>query len=151
MGRLWRQSANCTLRPTELVHEVYLRLRGSRTHWQNRSHFLACAANAMRQILVDHARKRRSQKRGGKYARVPLDDYAQAQPLSLDDILSVEQSLNRLQELDPTSAELVVLRFYGGLTVEEAAEAVGLGLTAAKSRLTFAQTWMHRDMRAGPQ
>jgi len=137
-----------TIQPTALVHEAYVRLVGSDGQWENRAHFLACAANVMRQILVDYARKRGSAKRGSGAIQVPLDDRANPAELPLDEILAVNEALDRLAEIDPVKAELVKLRFFGGLTVAESAKVVGLSLTTVKEHLRFAQAWIGRRLSA---
>jgi RNA polymerase sigma factor (TIGR02999 family) len=135
-----------TLQPTVLVHEAYMRLVGSDQEWQNRSHFLACASNVMRQILIDYARKRSSAKRGSGAIQVPLGDHPVQTALSLDAILAVNEALNRLKEFDPLKEELVKLKFFGGLTIAEAAKVVGISLTTAKEHLRAAQAWMNREL-----
>jgi RNA polymerase sigma factor (TIGR02999 family) len=138
-----------TLQPTVLVHEAYMRLVGSDQEWQNRAHFLACASNAMRQILIDYARKRISAKRGSGAVRVPLEDRAAPAALSLDTILAVNEALNRLKEFDPLKEELVKLKFFGGLTIAEAAKVAGVSQTTAKEHLRSAQAWMNRELSGG--
>ncbi len=138
-----------TLQPTVLVHEAYLRLVGSDTEWQNRAHFLACASNVMRQVLIDYARKRKSAKRGDGAVQVPLEDHPVQQALSLDTILAVNEALGRLKEFDPLKAQLVQLRFFGGLTVADAAKVAGLSLTVAKEHLRAANAWMNRELTGG--
>jgi RNA polymerase sigma factor (TIGR02999 family) len=139
-----------TLQPTVLVHEAYMRLVGTDQEWQNRAHFLACASNVMRQILIDYARKRSSAKRGSRAVQVPLEDRPAPAALSLDTILAVNEALNRLKEFDPIKEELVKLKFFGGLTVAEAAKVVGVSLTTAKEHLRAAQAWMNRELSGGP-
>lgn len=136
-----------TLQPTVLVHEAYMRLVGSDQEWQNRAHFLSCASNVMRQILIDYARRRISAKRGSGAVRVPLgDDQAVPTALSLDAILAVNEALDRLKEFDPLKEELVKLKFFGGLTVAEVAKVKGISLTTAKDHLRAAQAWMNREL-----
>jgi RNA polymerase sigma factor (TIGR02999 family) len=135
-----------TLQPTVLVHEAYMRLVGSEQEWQNRAHFLACASNVMRQILIDYARKRIAAKRGSGAVKVELEDYTAEEGLPLDTILAVNQALDRLKELDPVKEELVRLRFFGGLTIAEAAKVVGVGVTTAKEHFRSAQAWMNREL-----
>lgn len=138
-----------TLQPTVLVHEAYLRLVGSEQEWENRAHFLGCASNVMRQILIDYARKRTSAKRGSGAVQVPLEDHAVRTALSLDEILAVNEALNRLKEFDPLKEELVKLKFFGGLTIAEAAKVAGISLTSAKDHLRAAQAWMNRELGIG--
>ena len=138
-----------TLQPTVLVHEAYIRLVRSEQDWQNRAHFLACASNVMRQILIDYARKRIAAKRGSGAVKVELEDYAVGEGLPLDTILAVNQALDRLKVLDPVKEELVRLRFFGGLTIAEAAKVAGIGLTTAKEHFRSAQAWMNRELSRG--
>jgi RNA polymerase sigma factor (TIGR02999 family) len=118
----------------------------SEQDWQNRAHFLACASNVMRQILIDYARKRIAAKRGSGAVKVELEDYAVGEGLPLDTILAVNQALDRLKVLDPVKEELVRLRFFGGLTIAEAAKVAGIGLTTAKEHFRSAQAWMNREL-----
>jgi RNA polymerase sigma factor (TIGR02999 family) len=138
-----------TLQPTVLVHEAYVRLVGSDQEWQNRAHFLGCASNVMRQILIDYARKRVAAKRGGAPVQVPLEDHASPAALSLDAILMVNEALDRLKEFDPLKEELVKLKFFGGLTVSEAAKVAGVSLSTAKEHLRVALAWMNRELSKG--
>jgi RNA polymerase sigma factor (TIGR02999 family) len=135
-----------TLRPTVLVHEAYIRLVRAEPDWQNKAHFLGCASNVMRQILVDYARKRTSLKRGGAFVRVPIDDYAAPAAPSFEHILAVDAALDKLAAFDPMKAELLKLKFFGGLTMQEIAKVLGVGLSTAKEHLRSAQAWMHREI-----
>lgn len=139
-----------TIQPTVLVHEAYMRLVGADQEWQNRAHFLACASNVMRQVLIDYARKRNSAKRGSRAVQVPLEDRIVPAALSLDTILAVDEMLIRLKEFDPLKGELVKLKFFGGLTIAEAAKVTGVSLTTAKDHLRAAQAWMNRELSANP-
>jgi RNA polymerase sigma factor (TIGR02999 family) len=137
-----------TLEPTALVHEVYLRLVGkddART-WQGRHHFYSAAAEAMRRILVDNARRKRGPKRGGHLRRVDAD----LDRLALDeagvDLLALDEALDRLAEESPVRAELVKLRFFAGLTVPEAAEVLGISVATAERYWTFARTRLYADL-----
>jgi len=138
-----------TLQPTALVHEAYMRLVGSGQDWQNRAHFLGCASNVMRQILIDYARKRTSAKRGSGAVQVPLDDQQANTALPLDTILAVNEALNKLKEFDPLKEELLQLKFFGGLTNAEAAKVAGISLTTAKEHLRAAEAWMNRELSGG--
>lgn len=135
-----------TLQPTALVHEAYIRLAGSEPNWENRAHFLACASNVMRQILVDCARRRLSHKRGAGADPVTLDDLVAARAVSLEDILTVDMALDRLRQIDSIKAELLQLKFFGGLTVEESARVLGLDLTSAKGHFRMAKAWLSREL-----
>jgi|SRR5271156_2972932 len=135
-----------TLQPTALVHEAYIRLASSDANWENRAHFLACASNVMRQILVDCARRRLSRKRGAGAEPVTLDDLVAARAVSLEDILSVDIALARLKQIDPVKAELLELKFFGGMTVEESASVLGLDVTSAKGQFRLAKAWLSREL-----
>lgn len=135
-ARMRGERAGHTLQATALVHEAYLKLVGDReVSWQNRAHFFAAAAEAMRRILIDHARKRKSEKRGGGAARAPLSVVDLAVESDPDQILALEEALTRLQGEDPRAAEIVNLRFFAGLSVDETTEATGL------SRRTVMREW----------
>jgi RNA polymerase sigma factor (TIGR02999 family) len=149
--KLAREKAGQTLQPTALVHEAYLRLVGGRTeaHWNGRTHFFAAAAEAMRHILVTNARKKRRVKRGGGRQRVPLDDAVAAPPAAPDDLLAFDEALTRLAAQDPRAAQLVQLRYFAGLSVEEAAESLGLARATAYRHWAFARAWVLEEMSAG--
>jgi RNA polymerase sigma factor (TIGR02999 family) len=140
-----------TLDATALVHEAYLRLveserRGSSPPgWAGRGHFFAAAAEAMRRILIDHARRKHRPKHGGGRRRVPLDASVAATDAP-DDLLAVDDALTRLAERDPVRAELVKLRFYAGLTMPEAAAALGISLATAERYWAFARTWLYAEL-----
>ena len=138
-----------TLQPTALVHEAYMRLVDqSRVPWQNRFHFYAVSARAMRQVLVDHARRRLADKRDGGRTFVPLSRAgveAATPPQSLD-VLALDQALERLASLDPRQAKLVELRVYGGLTIDEAAEALEVSAATVSRDWRHAEAWLHREM-----
>ncbi len=137
-----------TLQATALVHEAWLRLAGSaQTGWENRAHFFAAAAEAMRRILVDHARKRQSLKRGGGIAHEELHDSILTLVAPPDELLAVNEALDDLSAQDPQAAELVKLRYFVGMTMEEAAAAMGLGKRTAENIWTYARTWLHRKIR----
>ncbi|HBE71782.1 MAG TPA: RNA polymerase subunit sigma [Planctomycetaceae bacterium] len=145
--RLSRERAGHTLQPTALVHEAFLRLVGSEEQsWENRGHFFAAAAEAMRRILIDNARQKRSQKRGGELARVPLDDDAHVATFSDDheELLSLDEALTALANHDAQAAELVKLRYFGGLTIDQAAEVLGVSPRTAKRYWTYARAWLKR-------
>ncbi|MFO0915593.1 MAG: sigma-70 family RNA polymerase sigma factor [Pirellulales bacterium] len=144
--RLTQEPAGQTLQATALVHEAYLRLvgNGSATTWDSRGHFFAAAAEAMRRILVENARRKRSLKRGGNFQRVPLDDVELVAPGLGDDLLALDQALRRLSEVDPDKARLVELRHFGGLTLEESARVLGLSTTTAHRHWNYARAWLHQ-------
>jgi RNA polymerase sigma factor (TIGR02999 family) len=135
-----------TLHPTDLVHEAYLRLRAQNPAWQNRAQFFAVASQLMRRILVDHARARAAAKRGAGRPRVTLDDI-QARPGATEpDLLDLDEALEELAAFDPVQARLVELRFFGGLTVEEAAEVMAVSRTTANREWQTAKSWLYRRL-----
>ena len=153
-ARMRRESADATLRTTELVHEAYLRL-GSSDHrgWANRAHYFAAAAEAMRRILIEHARARAREKRGGQDGRPPqrvsISDLGSAD-LSVtydpDEILALDGGIERLRLMDARAADVVRLRFYGGLSVEETAEALGVTARTVKRDWSVARAWLSREL-----
>jgi RNA polymerase sigma factor (TIGR02999 family) len=145
---LAQERANHTLQPTALVHEAYMKLVDqTRVDWQGRSHFFAVAAQAMRRILVDHARSRQRDKRGGGRARVVLDEAVALSPQKDEDVLALDEALERLAAVDPRQAKVVELRFFGGLSVEEVAEALGVSKRTVEGDWTFARAWLSRELR----
>jgi RNA polymerase sigma-70 factor (ECF subfamily) len=145
---LAQERANHTLQPTALVHEAYMKLVDqTRVDWQGRSHFFAVAAQAMRRILVDHARSRQRDKRGGGRARVVLDEAVALSPQKDEDVLALDECLERLAALDARQAKVVELRFFGGLSVEEVAEALGVSKRTVEGDWTFARAWLSRELR----
>jgi RNA polymerase sigma factor (TIGR02999 family) len=137
-----------TLQATALVHEAYLRLVGNRqeAHWKGQSHFFAAAAEAMRHILVDNARRKRRAKHGGGQLRVPLDDSVPALPASEDALLDLDEALTRLAAADPEAAQVVQLRYFAGLSVEEAAQSLGMSRATAYRHWTFARAWLLNEL-----
>jgi len=149
-AKMAREFASQTLQPTALVHEAWLRLGGDdQPTWQNRAHFFGAAAEAMRRILIDRARKRRAIRHGGDLARVDIDDTGVeiAAPGEDDELLAVHEALDRLAEHDARKAELVKLRYFAGLTIEEAAEALGVSAPTAKRDWTYARAWLFREIQ----
>jgi len=146
--QLRREPDGHTLSPTALVHEAYMRLIDySRMEWNGRAHFLAVAATAMRRILVDHARGHRSQKRGGDAIKhVPIESVELGTEDRADLLLAVDEALVRLKEIDARQAQVVECRFFGGMTEEETAEALGIGLRTAKRDWARAKVWLHREI-----
>ncbi len=141
------ERANLTLQPTALVHEAYVRLlREANTSWQNRAHFCAIAAHAMRQILVEQARAHGALKRGGDHLRVTRADEAAATPAVDPDVEALDQALDLLATLEPRQARLVELRYFGGLTIEQAAEALGVAPATAKRDWALARAWLRRRL-----
>ena len=137
-----------TLQPTALVHEAYLRLLKDRPErWQNRAHFCAIAAHAMRQILIERARARDALKRGGGQPRVTFDEGLQASaPDSSIDMVALDAALDRLAELDAGQARIVELRFFGGLSIEETAEAMGISPATVKRHWAVARAWLAKEL-----
>ena len=143
------ESNGHTLQPTALVHEAWLRLTGSnQPNWENRAHFFGAAAEAMRRILVDHARRKQSLKRGGGAGHEELDESALVLTAPPDELLAVHEALDTLARQDPPAAELVKLRYFVGMTMEEAASALGLPKRTAEDLWTYARVWLHREIRA---
>jgi len=144
---LRRERQGQTLQATALVNEAYLRLlKDEDLSFQNRAHFLGIAARSMREILVEHARARAAAKRGGARQRITLDDWVAAQgPMDVD-LLAVDEALERLAALDPGQAKIVELRFFGGLTNEEAAEALGVSPATTKRAWAVARAWLFREL-----
>ena len=140
-----------TLQPTALVHEAYLRLMKDRPErWQNRAHFCAIAAHSMRQILIERARARNAQKRWGDKARVTLDEALVHGGEQSVDLLALDAALERLAALDAEQARIVELRFFGGLTVEETADALGVSPATVKRHWTVARAWLARELADRP-
>jgi RNA polymerase sigma factor (TIGR02999 family) len=147
-----RERPGQTLQPTALVHEAYLRLMKDRPdRWQNRAHFCAIAAHSMRQILIERARARGAQKRGGAQPRVTFDEALVAGGEQSFDILALEEALQRLAAMDPEQARLVELRFFGGMTVEETAEAMSLSPATVKRHWAVARAWLARELEGQSQ
>lgn len=143
------ERAGHTLQPTALVNEAYAKLfAGQALDWQNRAHFFAVAARQMRRILVDHARDRRRDKRGGGAIAVPLEDYmaGAASFNGQEDLLSVDQALAELEKLDREAAQVVELRFFGGLTDKEVAEALGISFASVRRHWEFSRAWLFRRL-----
>ena len=141
---------NHTLQPTALVHEAYLRLvpRGD-TDWEGRNHFLRTAARAMRHVLVDHARARRREKRGGDAARVPLDAALETFERPAVDLVALDEALQRLTGVDEEMGRLVELRFFGGLTIEETARILGVSTPTVERRWRVARMWLREQLGEG--
>ena len=146
---LRRERAGHTLQPTALVNEAYVRMVGhNRIDWKGKTHFFAIGARNMRRILVDHARHRKRHKRGGEMQRIPLTDDLCVSNRNDEDILAIEEALNKLEKLDPRQARMVELRFYGGLTVGEVAEVLGVSKRTVESDWTMVRAWLRRELGA---
>ena len=144
------QRVSHTLQPTALVHEAYLRLVNRKpAQWQNRAHFFALAANMMRQILVDHARARNAAKRGGGAVTIALDQEPAADSAINLDIIGLDSALKQLAELDPRQSQIVELRFFGGLSIEETAQVVNISPATAKREWATARLWLHHALESG--
>lgn len=149
-SNLRRERSGHTLQPTALVNEAYLRLAPGEEQWQNRRHFFHAAATAMRRILVDHARKRGARKRGAGAERVTLADLEVAAPEPDTDLLRLDAALDELGREDARLAELVALRFFVGLSIEEAAATLGVSPATAKRDWAFARAWLQQKVGATP-
>lgn len=149
---LRRERVDHTLQPTALINEAYLRLVDSSVvTWENRVHFFGIAARVMRRILVDHARQHQAGKRGGAVEKVPIDAANEPGSRQEDvDVVALDAALTRLAEVDPEQSKLVELRYFAGLTIEEAAAAMSMSLATAKRRWTVAKAWLRREI-SGPQ
>ena len=137
-----------TLEATALVHEAYLRLVGKKEHqrWDSRAHFLAAAAEAMRRILIDNARRKQRGKHGGDRRRIDLDENCAVGVSAADDVLALDEALGRLERTDPMAGRLVKLRYFAGLSMAEAAKALGISLRTAERNWTYARAWLHRAL-----
>lgn len=146
-GYLRRERPDHTLQPTALIHEAFLKLDrpGEGRGWQGKTHFQAVAARAMRQILVDHARQRNAQKRGGKWQRVTLSSGDLGQQEDVD-IMALDEAMDRLAELEQRKAQVVELRFFGGLTNAEAARHLGISPKTAEADWYFARAWLRKQL-----
>lgn len=147
-GYLDQEKPGQTLQATALVHEAYLRLVGGDVdgHWNGRTHFLATAALAMRRILIDHARRKRRDKRGGRFHRVDLADLADPRLEEADRLVALDEALTRLATTDPAAAELVQLHTFGGLSVEDAGRHLNLSRAAAYRLWAFARAWLRCEL-----
>ena len=142
------ERAAATLQPTALVHEAYLRLVSqSMPDWETRSHFFGVAAQLMRQILVDHARKHRSEKRGGGAAKVSIEDALSFAPERSSAIIALDDALTELAQIDARQAKVIELRFFGGFSVEETAQSLGVSVATIGREQRMAEAWMHRELQ----
>jgi RNA polymerase sigma factor (TIGR02999 family) len=148
-ARMAREAAGQTLQPTALVHEAWLRLVGSEQQtWQNRSHFFAAAAEAMRRILIDKARRKLAQRRGAGASHVDVHELEISTPEGEDQLLAVHEALDRFAAKEPQKAELVKLRYFVGMKIEEAAEVLGISEATAKRWWVYARAWLFEDIRS---
>jgi RNA polymerase sigma factor (TIGR02999 family) len=150
-SKLALEAPGQTLQATALVHEAYLRLvdGDEAQHWNSRGHFFAAAAEAMRRILVDQARRKKADKRGGECQRQELPDSGLTAPQTDDEILFVDEALEQLDRADPVAGQLVRLRFFAGLTMQEAASILGMSVRSAHDIWAYARSWLHQKLRQG--
>jgi RNA polymerase sigma factor (TIGR02999 family) len=146
--KLTHEKAGQTLQATAIVHEAYLRLAGNGAgpHWNGRGHFFAAAAEAMRRILVESARRKSRLKHGGEHRRVDLDSDCLVSAAPSLNLMALDEALSRLAETEPAKAELVKLRFFAGLTMPEAAAALDISLATAERHWTFAKAWLYAEL-----
>ena len=149
--KLRSEAPGQTLQATALVHEAYLRLVGkdNEQRWDSRGHFFAAAAEAMRRILVERVRRKRTLKQGGGRAREEFDEVRLAAPEPVEDLLALDEALGKLAARDPAKAELVKLRYFAGMTIDEAAAALGISNATAKRYWTYARTWLFHEITGG--
>ncbi len=146
--RLAQESPGQTLQPTALVHEAWLRLVGSQNAtFQNRAHFFSAAAEAMRRILIDRARRRQTRRHGGEYKHVGLDECDSPAPQSDDELLAINEALDQLAREHPLQAEVVKLRFFAGRTNEEVAEILDISVSSVKNYWAFSRAWLLQEIR----
>lgn len=145
---LRRERPDHTLQPTALVHEAYLRLVDqTRVNWQNRAHFFGIAAQIMRRLLVDHARRHNAEKRGHDFQKLSLDENIDRAVERSTELIALDDALKALAAFDPQKARVVELRYFGGLSVEETADVMGVTATTIKRHWRFAKAWLHGEMQ----
>lgn len=146
-SQLRRERPGHTLQATALVHEAYLKLVDQRqVSWQNRAHFFGVASQIMRRVLMDYAKSQKREKRGGGAHKTSLDEALVVAEDRASDLIQIDEALARLEELDPRQAKVVELRFFGGLSVEETAEAMGISAPTVKREWAMARAWLHREL-----
>jgi RNA polymerase sigma factor (TIGR02999 family) len=146
-SQIAREAPGLTLQPTALVHEAYLRLIGDAAmEWSNRAHFFAAAAQAMRRILIERARRANREKHGGNRQRLSLDLKDIAADEHSEDLLALDEALIRLEQIDKRKSQIVMLRFFAGMTIERTAEALELSPTTVKDEWMFARAWLHHEV-----
>jgi RNA polymerase sigma factor (TIGR02999 family) len=148
---LRRERPDHTLQPTALVHETYLRLIDQNVSWQNRAHFFGVAAQMMRRILVDHARSRLAAKRGSGGVKISLDDALNLSDERAGDFVALDEALERLAGFDLQKSKIVELRFFGGLSVEETAEVLGIGTATVTRQWKMAKAWLYQQVSQGTE
>lgn len=150
-GQLRREHGDHTLQPTALVHEVYLKLAGSGPErWRDRAHFLGIAARAMRQVLVDHARRRMAEKRGGQWERTTLAEGRYGIAATLEDLVALDAALDRLDAVDPRLRQVVEHRYFAGLTDREIAEVMGITERTVQRDWARARAWLYKELYPTP-
>ena len=146
--KMAQESPGHTLQPTALVHEAWLRLVGSENpSFENRAHFFSAAAEAMRRILIDRARRRRTRRHGGEYERVHLEERDLIAPQADDELLAVNEALEKFVKKHPVQAEVVKLRYFGGRTNEEVAGILGISISSVKNYWAFARAWLLQEIK----
>lgn len=149
-NQLKRERQHHTMNATALVHEAYLRLVGNEViAWQNRAHFFAVAARSMRQILIDYARQRKAEKRGGDQPVVTFQEDAMKREARADELIALDEALQQLHREVPRVSDVVELKFFGGLTYEEIAKVLAVSVPTVRRDWRFAQAWLSRELRAG--
>ena len=149
VSKMSRENPGQTLQPTALVHEAWLRLTGDdKKAWQGRPHFFGAAAEAMRRILIENARRKRAVRHGGGQQRTDFQEIEIAAAVKDDELLAVSEALEQLTVLDKQKAELVKLRYFAGHTIEESAEILGISTPTAKRWWAYARAWLHREIKA---
>ena len=151
--KMQAESPGHTLQPTALVHEAWLRLvdKDGQAQFQNRAHFFGTAAEAMRRILIDRARRKQAQKHGGGQQRLDLDELEIAAPTEDDQLLAVNEALDKLEAQDKEAANLVKLRYFVGMTIEEAAQSLGIGEATAYRYWAYARAWLFKEIKSQPK
>ena len=147
-AKMSREAPGQTLQPTALVHEAWLRLGGDGQRWENRTHFFGAAAEAMRRILVEAARRKHAARRGSGQARLDVDEIEIGAPVPDDELLAIHEALDQLAAHDPRKAELVKLRYFAGLSFAETAEVLGISEATAYRDWEYARAWLHQEIRA---
>jgi RNA polymerase sigma factor (TIGR02999 family) len=149
-AKLGPENPGHTLQPTALVHEAFMRLVAVEPaqHWDSTGHFFAAAAEAMRRILIDTARRKQTLRRGRSAKRIPLTHLEPCAEVPDEALLDLDEALTRLQQIDPAKAELVKLRYFGGLTISQAAQVLGVSVTTANRHWAYARAWLHAELEA---
>ncbi len=144
--KMRNEPAGHTLQTMDLVHEAYVRLAASNVKWDNRRHFFGAAAEAMRRILIERARKHARPKHGGGRRQVGLDEAEIAAPAAGDDVLAIDEALKRLEKRDPVRSAVVSLRYFAGLTIEQTAEILSISPATVSGHWTYARAWLYREI-----